>query len=110
MPIFSIDEDSPFIKQAGIKKYHGYEVPFSRKQVKDAKFKNGTYVRKVKSVTGDEHDEHGVGEIGLVLGSISTDAIPRVVGYFVSFNDKPKYPVLVLEAKLEAAEAPPVSD
>ena len=107
MPIFSIDEDSPFVKQAGIKKYHGYEVPFSRKQVKDAKFKNGTYVRKVKNVTGDER---GVGEIGLVLGSISTDAIPRVVGYFVSFNDKPKYPVLVLEATLEAAEAPPVSD
>jgi len=85
---------------SGIDCHDGYLAPFTRQQSPLAKYKNGSRVTKARQ--DESGDLHKPGAQGTVLGSIGAPVIG--VAYFVEWDDMPKLPSLVVEAKLEARQ------
>lgn len=95
----SVEVDQTVARHFGIDYHEGYASAFSRHQYERAKFKNGT--RIVKAVM-EEGDTHAVGSLGTVLGSIGAPGMVDV-GYYVEWDEHPRSPVLVIEAKIDKA-------
>jgi hypothetical protein len=77
----------------------GWHGAFTRDQVPDAKFSNGARITKVQEEKGDSTP---LGTEGTVLGSLGHPKFG--VGYFVEWDDKPRYAVFVIEWKLNDAK------
>lgn len=74
---------------------------FTREQAPNAKFANGTRIRKAKQEAGDATP---LGTKGTVLGSIShPDVRNGAVLYFIEWDNRPKTAVGVIEWKLGPA-------
>lgn len=83
----------------GIRKWPGYETPFTRQQYAGAKFPNETRVKKARENTVGDFTP--LGSIGTVLGSIGNPVIGAA--YFVAWDHAPKRPTFVAEEKIEDA-------
>lgn len=73
----------------------GWSGVLSRDEQPEAKFKNGTRVRKMLHEAGDRTP---LDTSGTILGSLYAPEVG--VGYFVEWDDKPRTSVFVVEEKL----------
>ncbi len=83
-----------------IREEPGWFGGFTRNQANGA-IRNGTHIRKCKT---EPSDAHGIGEPGIVLGSIQIPGDPRI-GYFVEWSRCPNVAVFVIDWKIEAASS-----
>jgi hypothetical protein len=73
----------------------GWRGPFTRREAPQARYPNGSRVRKAKHERGDVTT---LGTMGTVLGSLY---VPNVgVGYFVEWENRPRVAVFVVEYKV----------
>lgn len=74
----------------------GWHGAFTRNQAPEARFVNGARVVKQRS---ERRDSTPIGTTGTVLGSVHHPIYGTA--YFIEWDDKPRFAVLVLEWKIE---------
>jgi hypothetical protein len=77
---------------------------FTKQQAPEAKHKNGSRVEKAMYEKGDATP---LGTKGTVLGSIYMPGKQYGAAYFVTWDNRPNYAVLVVEWKIKTIDSAP---
>lgn len=83
-------------EEAGVREHPGYEGVFTDRDDERATIRRGERVMKRDSLPTDSHPD---GSLATVLGSIYHPT--KGVAYFVEWDDRPGFAVVILESRVQ---------